>query len=722
MHALPESPDILLASPRPQDHAVTTLTWMLFLIPALGVPSELMLQDTLKSALVAFGVLIAALVYFWQQRQRTTPLQWHGLVWLPLALMVYALGCMAWSHTYLAGVEAVRWFILSLLLWLGLNTLTRENLPTLVWGIHLGAVVASVWVALQFWFDWRFFPQAAAPASTFINRNFFAEYAVGVLPLSVWLLARMRPSRWLAAMTISIALNVVALMMTGTRSALVALIVMAPVLTVIIAKYRNILPFWPLAHVHKALIAILFILCIGVMGSIPTHNEQLIKGGGGTTAMERSFLRTASMMTLKEYADGTFSVRSTLWKATARMMLANPLTGVGAGAWEVQIPLYQRNDTVLEVDYYAHNEFLQLLSEYGMLVGGMVLAVLWAYLLKAVGTTWQLRDEDQQEAPLRAFTLTSLLALMIVSSAGFPWHLAGCGALLALGLAILAGSDARLCQQAPFYAVSLRWRPVYTQVALVFLLASLGTAGYVAWKAAQAERKIVHAIHLSFFLTQSLPANLPSAADRKTEMLRDIRDGITINPHYRKLSTLVSERLSSAGDWGNAVWILESVAASRPHVVAIWYALAIGYSKLGQHQQALQALHQVQRLKPNDTSTLTLEINLLSNSGHEDEAKQLLTRYYDQRRYDYDMLQAGYAIGLKTHEWALAIRSLDLRNLAWPEQAADGYFRLGQMYADPALRDDAKALAAFKAGLAAVSTEQKENYRSQVPRIYRALM
>ena len=107
-------------------------------------------------------------------------------------------------------------------------------------------------------------------------------------------------------MTISIALNVVALMMTGTRSALVALIVMAPLLAVIIVKYRNILPFWPLAHVHKALIAILFIVCIGVMGSIPTHNEQLIKGGGSTTALERSFLRTASMVKRSEYTDGTF--------------------------------------------------------------------------------------------------------------------------------------------------------------------------------------------------------------------------------------------------------------------------------------------------------------------------------------------------------------------------------------------------------------------------------
>ncbi len=314
---------------------VAALAWMMLLVPALGVTSELMLQDTLKSALVAFGVLIAALLFFWQQRQRTAPLLWHGLLWLPLALMAYALGSMVWSHTYLAGVEAVRWFILSLLLWLGLNTLTRENLPNLVWGIHLGAVVASVWTALQFWFDWGLFPQGAQPASTFINRNFFAEYAVTALPFSIWLLATMRPTRWLGPMALSIAFNVVALMMTGTRSALAALLVLSVVFSVILIRYRHQFAFAHWSRASRGLVGLLLVAGIGVMGSVPSGNPQVLKEKTGTTALERSFLRTASMFKFSEYTEGSFSLRSQMWMATARMMLANPLTGVGAGAWEV---------------------------------------------------------------------------------------------------------------------------------------------------------------------------------------------------------------------------------------------------------------------------------------------------------------------------------------------------------------------------------------------------
>jgi hypothetical protein len=48
---------------------------MMFLVPAVGVPSELMPQDTLKSAIVAFGTLGATLLFFRQQGERTDRLQ-----------------------------------------------------------------------------------------------------------------------------------------------------------------------------------------------------------------------------------------------------------------------------------------------------------------------------------------------------------------------------------------------------------------------------------------------------------------------------------------------------------------------------------------------------------------------------------------------------------------------------------------------------------------------
>ena len=71
-----------LAINRSAPAAILALTMLL--LPAAGVPSELMLQDTLKSMLLAFGVLIAALCLLWQQGRRPEPLYWHGVMYVPL--------------------------------------------------------------------------------------------------------------------------------------------------------------------------------------------------------------------------------------------------------------------------------------------------------------------------------------------------------------------------------------------------------------------------------------------------------------------------------------------------------------------------------------------------------------------------------------------------------------------------------------------------------------
>lgn len=714
-------PPVFLSQPQSARRSLAILAGMALLVPSLGVPSEWVLQDTLKSALVAFGVLGAALCFFWSLHRRDGELVWHGLVWIPLMLMVYALGSMAWAHPYLAAVEAIRWFLLGLLLWLGLNTIDRDNFPVLAWGIHAGAAVASCWAAMQFWLDFTLFPQAYFPASTFVNRNFFAEYTVCALPFSVWLLANMRASHRLYWMTLSIAFNIVTLMMTGTRSALTALLITGGVLAVILVRFRGNFGFAGWTSVQKILVAAVFIFSIAGLSSIPSDNPLIAIEKAGSTALQRSFSRITSVTKVKEYTTGTFSTRVLMWRATARMLMAHPWTGVGAGSWEVQIPQYERIDATLETDYYAHNEILQLLSEYGV-TGGLVLAVLFAYLLHSAGSTWQLQGDAREEAPIRGIALTSLLALLIVSCAGFPWHLAATGALMALCLAVLASSDMRLDRCEPFFARTLTWRGAYRLPMIAMLVGLLVTAVYVTQRAALAEFKLVHAIHIANRLSRDTGLDTNGRLALKTEMLQSIQEGVAINPHYRKLTAELAEPFAASGDWANAIWILESVVASRPHVAALWTGLAMGYSQLGQHDRASAALQQVQRLKPGAAATLTLEVILLNRSGQQGPAIKKINDSFDSGVFGYDMVQTGYAIGYQARNWPLAIRSQELRIAAWPEHSADGYFRLGKIYSDPLVQDDSSALLAFRAGFNAVPKEEKENYRQQLPDRFKSQM
>ncbi len=704
------------------DWSVAIFACMMFLAPAMGVPNEEMLQDTLKSIIVSFAAIGAALLFFWQQRNRRDGLRWHALVWLPLALMAYALGSMAWSHTYLAGVEAIRWFVFSLLLWLGANTLSREKVPNLAWGIHLGAVVASLWAALQFWVDFKYFPQGPNPASTFVNRNFFGEFAICTLPFSLFLLARAKNSAQIFLLAFTTGFNLVAIMMTGTRSALIAGAVLAVALPVMLVLYRDQFAFkgWDSG---KRIIAVGVVLATVLgLGMIRTGNPKLIDENRtdqrGLTALERGFARAQSITKAEEYTERSFSVRLIMWKATGRMIQARPFSGVGAGAWEVDIPLYQAEGSQLETDYYVHNEILQLLAEYGA-VGWLFLLALLSYLIAAAWKTLRNRTpEGLAEGPIRATALASLLAFLVVSNAGFPWRMASTGAMFALALAMLAASDARLGLRSPAFATRLAWRPVYSQVMAVAMMVSLALAAYISQQAADSESKIVRAVKLALTVSQSGDYQNPRWDKTKRDMLTLIRDGIAINPHYRKITPMVADEVAKWGDWKNAIWIWESVVGSRPYVVAIMSNIARGYAQTGDTPKAMEYLKRAQTLQPNAPAVASLEVILLSRSGQEPEALRVARERINKGVYDYDMVNTGYVLAIRARDWPLAVKSLELRNKGWPANQVDGLLKLGNIYAASDIKDEAKALNYYKAALATAPEQDKTATRAQIPTIY----
>ena len=109
---------------------------MMFMLAATGVPSDELLQDSWKSMLVATFGIAAAVMLLLEKRTSGEGLRFPALLLLPVSLLLYALGSMVWSHTYLGGVEAVRWFLFGLLVWIGANNLTAERVNRLAWGIH----------------------------------------------------------------------------------------------------------------------------------------------------------------------------------------------------------------------------------------------------------------------------------------------------------------------------------------------------------------------------------------------------------------------------------------------------------------------------------------------------------------------------------------------------------------------------------------------------------
>ena len=713
----------------PGDWTAALLAAMLFLAPALGVPNEEMLQDTLKSIVVSGLALFALLVFFWRERHRTAALRWHALMALPLALAAYALGSMVWSHAFLGGAEALRWWVLSVILWLGLTSFSRERFNLLAWGIHGGALVASVWTALQFWADFKGFPQGPNPASTFVNRNFFAEFLVCTLPFSAWVLLRTRGTAFVALLSVSTAVNLVAMLMTGTRSALIALGAMALLTPVFIWHYKQrwsavVAPVFglPWSRAERAIAVGLLAVTVAVLGSIPTGNAALVNEhnveGRGLTAIERSFARVVSMTDKREYTERSFSLRWVMWAATARMIADRPLSGVGAGAWEVNIPLYQVSGAQLETDYYVHNEILQLLAEYG-LVGWAFLLALFGYLLAAAWqTATDRRPEALAEAPMRATTLTCLLLFLIISNAGFPWRLAATGALFAVCLGVLAASDARLGR----LTMPLRWTARRGQAMLGISAVGLVLWAVISQQAVEAESKIVRAVKQALTITASKQPNSPQWKEAKEEMFQLLREGIAINPHYRKLTPMVGDEVAKWGDWKDATWIWESVAQSRPYVVAIMSNIARGYSLSGQYDKAMVYLERCKKLQPNAPSVRSLEVILLARTGHPKEAIAVIKSSLAAGIMDFDLLTAAYGLGLEQKDWDLALEGLTLRATHWPDSATDSWLKIGKIYADPKVpqHDEAQALMAFQRAYKLVQPSDRAAVRAEVPEAFRA--
>jgi len=269
---------------------------------------------------------------------------------------------------------ALAW-ITPILLFLAAARVSRDPMSRyhLLWGVSAWAGAYGLAALLQA-LGWNgaplWTPQEASdlvPMLPFINRNHLAGYlAMGALvAIGLALAVLCRPSGRLDRPGIKRALTDRA--WAAPRLLVLGVVIVLAVLGLLVSRSRG----GALAFLFGALVlagakvlrgriwiplALVVALGIGV-GIVGL-------AGPGQAGMETGSFSSKS-------GEASTVVRLDLWAKTFRMFLDHPLTGTGLGTFQWGFASYQREGEWGKLDY-AHNDYLQLLSETG-LVGAVLL-------------------------------------------------------------------------------------------------------------------------------------------------------------------------------------------------------------------------------------------------------------------------------------------------------------------------------------------------------------
>lgn len=254
----------------------------------------------------------------------------------------------------------------------------------------------------------------ANPFGSFVNRHNFAAYMEMTicLPLGLMFVGAIGKDRRLLYIT-AIALMGIALLLSGSRGGLVALIAAVFFLVILTAKTKNTNQF-----ILKIGLAVLLIATI-VVGSI------LIGG-------ESSLTRFAETANSQDFSTS----RTHIWSVTLKIILNNLPFGAGLGAFGVA---YTPFDTLngLERVEQAHNDYLEVLACAGIV--GLIIGGFFIYRLFRTGLE-NIKTSNTFRRGVCAGALAGCFAILVHSLFDFVLHTTAISVLFLMLVSLVAVS------------------------------------------------------------------------------------------------------------------------------------------------------------------------------------------------------------------------------------------------------------------------------------------
>jgi O-antigen ligase len=298
---------------------------------------------------------------------------------------------------------------------------TRERLSVLGHFLVIYGLAMALFALVQhFTWNGRFYwvrpTEVTSPFGPFANHNHFAGYMEMLIPLPIALImsrAVRMEMRLLCAFAaivmgvatvaslsrggmISVAAGMMFLMLAGTRLALRR--ERASGSPRAISAWGR---FLRAASQSAVVVAIVTVIGAGIfwIGADPVISRVTQGQSAGTSSQKETF----------------FSSRGWVWRDTLVMISANPLLGVGLGAYDTAFAVYTKSDGSLRVPH-AHNDYLQILADCGI-VGGVI--ALWFIIAILRSVARGIKSRDPLLAGLALGSGAGMFAILVHSLVDF---------------------------------------------------------------------------------------------------------------------------------------------------------------------------------------------------------------------------------------------------------------------------------------------------------------
>jgi O-antigen ligase len=296
-------------------------------------------------------------------------------LYAPVALFL-ALGLVQWAfHLTLAPV-ATRESLLKLatdfvLFFIVIQLFSASPAPT--WR-RLGFAVLAFGFLLSFLSVLQFLWNPArilwvghdlgGPFGPYVDRDHYAGLMEMVTPVSAcYVISRPKGDVPKSLLWFGVLVPLVSLLLTGSRAGIISLLAEAAILSWILIR-RN-----PLASGRKRVAA---------------AGLGLVAVAALFFALVPTFILT-KIGTINNYVPAASAGRPVVWKNSLRIVRDHLWVGTGMGSFGTAYPSYQTETTDL-VTEHAHNDYIEALTETGLLGGTLILAAVVLFISVTYGT------------------------------------------------------------------------------------------------------------------------------------------------------------------------------------------------------------------------------------------------------------------------------------------------------------------------------------------------